>query len=80
MQLPRHMLILFVGIVFSIINPLVPVITIIYFAVALLTERYNLLYVYTPIFESGGKVGDPLGMQPAICHHAESPVPQICLF
>ena len=82
MQLPRHMLILFVGIVFSVINPLVPVMTIVYFAVALLTERYNLLYIYTPIFESGGKVGAMLGAQPAICQQAadgESPVSN-CLF
>lgn len=56
LQLPRHMLILFVALVFSIINPLVPIMSIVYFAVALLTERYNMLYVFTPIFESGGKV------------------------
>lgn len=31
LQLPRHMLILFVAIVFSVINPLVPIMAIIYF-------------------------------------------------
>ena len=82
LQLPRHMLILFVGIVFSVINPLVPVMTIIYFAVALLTERYNLLYVYTPIFESGGKVGDAPGVQPATSRTLRTPkvLCHICLF
>ena len=57
LQLPRHMLILFVGIVFSVINPLVPVMTIVYFCMAVLTEKYNMLYVYYPLFDSGGKVG-----------------------
>ena len=32
LQLPRHMLIALVGIVFSVINPLVPIVSIIYFA------------------------------------------------
>ena len=52
------MLIFFVGIVFCVINPLVPVMALVYFTVALLTERYSMLYVFVPVAaESGGKVG-----------------------
>lgn len=44
------------GLVFSVINPLVPAMCIVYFLVAHLTDKYNLLYVQRPAYQSGGQL------------------------
>lgn len=44
------------GLVFSVINPLLPPMCIIYFFIANLTEKYNMLYVERPSYQSGGQV------------------------
>lgn len=52
--LPRHSLVGLVGIVFAPINPLVPLMCTVYFLMASITEKYNMLYVRRERYQSGG--------------------------
>jgi hypothetical protein len=52
--LPRHSLVGLVGVVFAPINPLVPLMCTVYFLMASITEKYNMLYVRREAYQSGG--------------------------
>lgn len=52
--LPRHSLVGLIGIVFAPINPLVPLMCTLYFLMASITEKYNMLYVRRERYQSGG--------------------------
>ena len=54
--LPRHGLIALIGVVFAPITPLCPPMCLLYFLVASITEKYNLLYVQKPRYQSGGRL------------------------
>ena len=54
--LPRHGLIALIGLVFAPITPLCPPMCLLYFLVASITEKYNLLYVQRPRYQSGGRL------------------------
>lgn len=55
-QVSTHTITILLGLVFSVINPLLPLICVVYFAVVYLLERYNMLYSERPIYHAGGKV------------------------
>lgn len=57
MQVPQHTMTILFGLVFSVINPLLPPMCIVYFFIANLTEKYNILYIERPAYQSGGQVG-----------------------
>ena len=44
------------GLVFCIINPLVPAMCVVYFLVAHLIDKYSLLYMERPSYQSGGQL------------------------
>ena len=50
------------GLVFSVINPLLPPMCVVYFFIANLTEKYNILYIERPQYQSGGQVPSPTAM------------------
>lgn len=52
--LPRHSLVGLIGVVFAPINPLVPLMCTVYFLMASITEKYNMLYVRRERYQSGG--------------------------
>ena len=56
MQVPNHTMTILFGLVFCVINPLLPAMCIVYFIVAFLTEKYNMLYIERPRYQSGGQV------------------------
>ena len=56
LQVSSHTITILLGLVFSVINPLVPLICVVYFGVSYLTERYNMLYSERPLYHAGGKV------------------------
>ena len=58
-QVSNHTITILLGLVFSVINPLVPLVCVLYFCVVYLTERYNMLYSERPIYHAGGKVRAP---------------------
>ncbi|KAK9804434.1 hypothetical protein WJX72_012500 [[Myrmecia] bisecta] len=55
-QVPDHTIAILLGLVFCIINPLICPVALVYFIVTSITEKYNLLYVFQPKYQSGGKV------------------------
>lgn len=55
-QLPQHTVTILLGLVFCIMNPIMCPMCLIYFLIVTGTEKYNLLYVYTKVYESGGQV------------------------
>ncbi|KAK9902019.1 hypothetical protein WJX75_001351 [Coccomyxa subellipsoidea] len=54
--LPQHTITILLGLVFCIMNPIVCPMCLIYFLITTSTEKYNLLYVYTSEYESGGQL------------------------
>ncbi|CAL8466090.1 g5626 [Coccomyxa elongata] len=54
--LPQHTITILLGLVFCIMNPIMCPMCLIYFLITTSTEKYNLLYVYTPEYESGGEL------------------------
>jgi len=44
------------GMVFCVASPIIAPMCLIYFLITTCTEKYNLLYVYTSEYESGGQV------------------------
>ncbi len=56
MQLPQHTITILLGLVFCIMNPIICPMCLVYFLITTSTEKYNLLYVYTAEYESGGEV------------------------
>ena len=56
MQMPQHTITILLGLVFCIMNPIITPVCLIYFLITTVTEKYNLLYVYTFEYQSGGQV------------------------
>lgn len=56
LQVPAHSITILLGVIFSVINPLLPPMALLYLVVVALTEKYNLLYVNRAAYQSGGKV------------------------
>ena len=46
----------FLGLVYCIINPIIAPTALVYFLMAMGTQRYNALYVFKTSYESGGKI------------------------
>ena len=55
-QVPQHTITILLGLVFCIMNPIISPVCLIYFLIVTGTEKYNLLYVYTYQYQSGGRV------------------------
>jgi len=55
-QMPQHTITILLGLVFCIMNPIITPVCLIYFLIITVTEKYNLLYVYTFEYQSGGQV------------------------
>lgn len=55
-EVPDNIMAILLGLTFCVVSPLIAPIALIYFIVNNIIGRYNLVYVYTPRFESGGKV------------------------
>ena len=55
-QMPQHTITILLGLVFCIMNPIITPVCLIYFLITTVTEKYNLLYVYTFEYQSGGQV------------------------
>ena len=56
-EVPDHMMALLLGLVFCIVSPPIAVIAAAYFLVNSIIARYQVCYVYSPRFETGGQVG-----------------------
>ena len=56
MQVSSHTITILLGLVFCVINPLLAPMCVVYFAIVLTTERYNMLYTERPQYHAGGKV------------------------
>ena len=54
-QMPQHTITILLGLVFCIMNPIITPVCLIYFLITTVTEKYNLLYVYTFEYQSGGQ-------------------------
>lgn len=68
MQLPQHTITILLGLVFCVMNPIICPMCLIYFLITTGTEKYNLLYVYTSEYESGGQVHSCSSKDPSPCH------------
>lgn len=56
LQLPQHTITILLGLVFCIMNPIIAPMCLVYFLIVTGTEKYNLLYVYSFEYQSGGQV------------------------
>ena len=55
-QVANDTIILLIGLVYCVIQPIIAPLALIHFAVGVLIWKYQVVYVYVPFFESGGKV------------------------
>lgn len=56
LQVANDTIILLIGLVYCVIQPIIAPLAMIYFAIGVLIWKYQVVYVYTPLVESGGKV------------------------
>jgi len=49
-----HLLVLIIGLSYTLIAPIVPFCTLLFFIVGYVTEKYQVAYVYIPVYETGG--------------------------
>ena len=49
-------IIMLIGLVYCVIQPIIAPLAMIYFAIGVLIWKYQVVYVYVPLVESGGKV------------------------
>ena len=54
--MPTHTITILLGMTFCCMNPLLPMMALIYFLINSLTEKYNMMYVMRARFQSGGRV------------------------
>uniref|UniRef100_A0A061S9Q7 Erd4-related membrane protein n=1 Tax=Tetraselmis sp. GSL018 TaxID=582737 RepID=A0A061S9Q7_9CHLO len=54
--IPYDTINIMLGLVFAVQNPIIPFVVLIYFVTGAFVARYNLLYVYSEQFQSGGSV------------------------
>jgi hypothetical protein len=55
-QVPTETLVVLLGLVFAVQNPLLPITALVFFAVTGTICRYNWLYIFTQRFQGGGMV------------------------
>ena len=56
MQVANDTIIMLIGLVYCVIQPIIAPLALIYFGVGVLIWKYQVVYVYVPLVESGGKV------------------------
>lgn len=55
-QVPDHTMAILLGLGFCVVAPLIAPIALLYFLVCTLIGKYQMVYVFTPSFQSGGRV------------------------
>eukprot|EP00210_Caulerpa_lentillifera_P002275 g2185.t1 len=53
---PSHTFIILLGLAFSVVNPIVLPVTLIYFLAMKITWTYNMVYIYSEEYQSGGRL------------------------
>ena len=71
-EVPDHTMAILLGLGFSVCAPLIAPIGLLYFLVSLLIGKYQMLYVFTQSYQSGGKVR-PIRFTVA-CHAVSGPL------
>lgn len=56
MQVANDTIIMLIGLVYCVIQPIIAPLALIYFGIGVLIWKYQVVYVYVPLVESGGKV------------------------
>lgn len=56
LQVANDTIIMLIGLVYCVIQPIIAPLAMIYFAIGVLIWKYQVVYVYVPLVESGGKV------------------------
>lgn len=55
-DLPNHSLTILLGLVFASVNPIITVLAVFYFMIYWFVWKYQLIYVYSEQFQSGGRI------------------------
>lgn len=56
LQVANDTIIMLIGLVYCVIQPIIAPLAMIYFLIGMLIWKYQVVYVYVPLVESGGKV------------------------
>ena len=72
MQVANDTIIMLIGLVYCVIQPIIAPLALIYFAIGMLIWKYQVVYVYVPLVESGGKVWAMPVILP--CHPCKAPL------
>lgn len=71
LQVANDTIIMLIGLVYCVIQPIIAPLAMIYFLIGMLIWKYQVVYVYVPLVESGGKVSlhtSFRALRPAISH------------
>lgn len=68
-QVPDHTMAILLGLGFCVVAPLIAPIALLYFLVCTLIGKYQMVYVFTPSFQSGGRVC--LNMPLLVCFYSK---------
>lgn len=71
-EVPDHTMAILLGLGFSVVAPLIAPIGLLYFLIMLLIGKYQMVYVFTESYQSGGKVGTTLDDPYCRCIHAHT--------
>lgn len=55
-DVPDHTIAILLGLEFCIMEPLITVVALLYFLATLIVYKYQMLYVFAPKYQNGGKV------------------------
>lgn len=70
MQVANDTIIMLIGLVYCVIQPIIAPLAMLYFLIGMLIWKYQVVYVYVPLVESGGKVSlhnSPPGNSECLC-------------
>ena len=69
-QVPDHTMAILLGLGFCVVAPLIAPIALLYFLICTLIGKYQMVYVFTPSFQSGGRVSLPAVCVPSGVTHS----------
>lgn len=53
---PSMIMPFFLGVIYCCINPIICPIVVMYYSLSLISEKYNVLYIFKSSYESGGRI------------------------
>ena len=74
LQVANDTIIMLIGLVYCVIQPIIAPLAMIYFLIGMLIWKYQVVYVYVPLVESGGKVSLHTNLIPSTSNQSSADI------